>query len=182
MELLRHFALRHLLIALSGCAAEFPSEEARDEMIPQGSGAFGPNTHEGQPGIDFGSIRYAGKRVIIWSDGVEGVPEYHSETVKCHLQDADDPTVSRQCQCEYPLSGRGTTTIADRTFRMADGNMFLVSLRGPEIRVLQLRRELPAVEIKHNTDNVSVLKQAMKHDSDFKEFFDRSISLPVNGK
>jgi len=156
---------------LCGCDAATSSVTIHELNLPRGNIAFSQGSRDGQPGIDFGSIRYEGKRAIVWSDGHEdGYPEYSDTSVKGQIHSFRPGAM--KCNYEIAVNGKGgAATIDGKKYEIADGNLFLVSLGESSIRVLQLKRDLPEVDLTHNGDNGSALKMAMKSDSEFNGFF-----------
>lgn len=156
-----------LLIFIAGCGA--PTPAVMDDVVAHGSAEFGGGAPAGQPGIDYGSVRYIGRRVVVWTDGSEEIPEIGGGKVRGHVQSRR--LKSLECRYEIPWSGTGTATIDGQTFRMTEGNLFLVSLDGPGVRVRQLRRDLPIDERELNGADIGQLKQAVQDDPEFREFF-----------
>ena len=175
----RKLALLCILVCC-GCAASTSIAPVHEPSVPSGKVEFGGDSVDGQPGIDFGSIHYEGKRVIVWSDGRGGVPAYSDGNVKAKIESRRPG--STECDFEVPVSGKGNAIIDGKTYKMADGNVFLISLDGLPTRVLQLDRELETVQLESNSDNGSALKLAMKDDSDFLAFFHGPVAAIIEGK
>jgi hypothetical protein len=157
------------ILFLCGCDDAASTVAEHELNLPRGKIEFSQGSLDGQPGIDFGSIRYEGKRAIVWSDGYEGHPIYSDAAVKGHIHSLRPGAI--ECSYEIPVQGSRAATIDGKMYDIADGNLFLVSLGESSIRVRQLDRDLSTVELKHNGDNGSALKLAMRNDSEFNDFF-----------
>lgn len=157
------------ILVLCGCGAPTSTLPVHELNLPRGKIEFGQGSLDGQPGIDFGSIRYEGKRVIVWSDGREGHVVIGDGSVKGQIHSRRPEAT--ECRYEFPATGRGSATIDGKRYRMADGNLFLVSLGESSIRVRQLDRDLHTVQLTLNGDNGSALKMAMRDDREFNQFF-----------
>ncbi|WP_372716394.1 hypothetical protein [Novipirellula sp.] len=163
-----------LMLLLVGCD-NAPKVSGVDLGGPSGCiTASGPV--DGQRGIDYGSIYFAGKRLVVWTDvdGAGGAGGRYSGgpdgvTGEGHLGNV---TFS----FEIPLDGQGAVKIDDQFFQLENGVIFLVSSEGGKTRIKQLQRNLDNLSL--NRDGFTAL---MRDDDEFNMFFNDAGEHPKDG-
>jgi hypothetical protein len=119
------------------------------------------------PGIDEGTISYLGTLLTIWSDGSGGIGwsgGADGVTFHADLRRPDGSIV--EVWGETKDGKTGSVTIGKETYDLTQGNLILVSLRGPTVRVKQLQRDLS--QLKHTYDQLSAYAKA---DAEIADFF-----------
>lgn len=161
-----------LLSVVFGCAREIAPPVTLGGV--EGSSSFGGSRATGQPGIDFGSIYYAGKRVVIWTDGkkAEGESRTTSKGITCNGQITSRESNKLNFDFVINPDAQGAVTIDGQTFDLTDGNLFLVSFSDTGGRIRQLDREFADVKLTVGGKNGKAFRTAMRGDSAFKEFFE----------
>lgn len=104
------------------------------------------------PGIEEAKIIYFGDNVVLWTDypaaDVAASVAYSSVSnqVGCGGQLIHKEYGLLEFLCRFETETTGNVTIADQTYDLAKGSLFLVSVRSPEKRIEQVTCDLQAVE------------------------------------
>jgi hypothetical protein len=118
---------------------------------------------------DQGAVYHLGTVFVIWTDGsAGGYGSSHTtrQSMKCqgNLRTRDGRTV--EFQCETPDRKTGQATVNVVTYDLKEGNLFLVTTEGDQIKVKQLKRNLS--DLKFDRDSLQAFG---KKDPDVAEFF-----------
>jgi hypothetical protein len=121
------------------------------------------------PGIDQASVFFEGTAFVVWSDAVGGGSSGSSSTIggmegHGQFQLRDNRLVSFRFETKDGKTG--PVTINEANYDLANGGLFLVSARGEQIRVKQLKRDLR--DLKFEQQN---LQAFARKDQEIMEFF-----------
>jgi hypothetical protein len=116
------------------------------------------STHRQVLGVDEGSAYFGkyreGTAIIIWTDTLAcGFPieATWDKTGNCakyagYLKSPSSPKINVECYVAERM--KGSMTINQQEYDLADGSFFLISFRSPQIRVGQINHDIYAITTK----------------------------------
>ena len=128
-------------------------------------------------GIDDGSAYFGGYRegfsIIIWTDIMAcGFPikAAWDKTSNCakysgHLKSASGQKIDVECYVADRM--KGLMTINQQEYDLANGSLFLISFRSPQIRVVQINQDIYAM-----TTKGKAWKQLLENAPEIKAFYE----------
>jgi hypothetical protein len=119
------------------------------------------------PGIDEGTLSYLGTLLAVWSDTSGGIGWAGSTGGVGFYSNLSRPDGTVVEFRGHTNDGKtGTVSFDKDTYDLTKGNLFLVSMRGPTMRVKQLQRDLTGLKHTHTE-----LQAYAKADAEISDFF-----------
>jgi hypothetical protein len=133
-------------LLLAGCTRQ-PGSSVPDLGGPSGAITWSASAQKEKPlpGIDEASIYYEGTAFVVWSDfdrGSAGSSSGNMEGVKGQGRLMSRDTRRVEFHFETKDGKTGPVTIDGAKYDLANGGLFLVSVKGGQVQVKQLKRDM----------------------------------------
>jgi hypothetical protein len=170
-------AIAWACILTSGCgrAPDSAGPLASDSTIPP-LGTIKPiswsapaGTPDPLPGIDQGTVYALGTAFVLWSDRVGGIvvsSSSNAQVSECHGSLFGPGQRPIDFRCETKDGKAGQAKVDGITYDLADGGLLAVSTQGEQVRVKQLKRDLPTLKLEQDA-----LAAFARSDGDLVAFF-----------
>lgn len=143
-----------ILIIVVGCEKASPTISPRFAQKPGGAVGWS-QPHEGEvvkPGIDEAQVLYFADHIVVWSDlprptATSIAYSIGEDRLTCGGQLINQGPGLIEFTCQINDRESGTVDIADQTYSLSDGGLFLVSTRSGEVKVRQLDIDLTNIEM-----------------------------------
>ncbi len=141
---------------------------------------FGHPPMNGTPGLDMGSMYFGEGRIVLWVNGGVGKSETSSTATGTTCNGTIIPTDGPSLKSSYSVTaaGSGSVVIADKTFDLANGNLFLVDPSITGLRTMQLKRDFDDVQFTVGDDTGKDIHRLLRGDTDVCAFFDPNHEAP----
>jgi len=157
---------------ISGCNRP-PSPPAAN-FDPSGTVWMHPlNKADSRPGIDQASVYFMGSAFVVWGDspdGDGGDPKSYGDGGRDGSESSGHMGSHKGRKVEFHCKTKdgkaGAVRINGAAYELADGNLFLVSTTGAEVRVKQLKRDMSGQKFDQES-----LAAFGKGDAEIVEFF-----------
>lgn len=156
------------------CGCNRPPSPPAPNFAPSGMAFIEPlKKAEAVPGIDRASVYFMGSVFVVWGDSQDGeggdpisYGDGGRDGSECsgHMGTHKGRKVEFHCKTKDGRSG--PVKINGTTYELADGNLFLVSTGGDEVRVKQLKRDMSRQKFDQES-----LAAFGKGDAELVEFF-----------
>lgn len=170
------------LVFLVGCKQSVVTSPL-DLGAVEGSYSFGAGS-SAEPGLGKGSIYFGGKRVVLWVNGRTATGEARTAAtgISCTGEITRDSGEPISFSYTIPSENSGSVLIADKTFKLSYGNLFLVDCISDELRVRQLERSFDDVRFAVGADTGQAVRKSLSDDNDVLDFFKPAPRHSVAGR